>query len=812
MQNGAAMCLNNIPTGISNWTVTLRGAWVSNDHPLSGVKMVAKTTNHNYTVAAGPDNAIKVYRDGAVILNSCTTWSPYCGWYPYCYPSRDCYYTSKGVWHVYRLTMMGGVLTAYFDDVVDYKSVVGTYNEPDIGTNLVMISPSSGSDIGVLWNYAIAAPIDPTTTSVSCSPGSVPVNQPTTCTAIVADVFANEAIPTGTVDFTRNGTCYTNGVYWTCPVPISSCTLGNPSAASASCSMTYVSANCPCSEGVHNITATYNGDMAHPGSSDTFTLNVTPLNRTTTSVTCNPNPTVINQPSSCEVTVTDTSSTPTTPTGSYGNLCTLGSASSSSASCTFTIIGRQSGSITGDMPYSGDSLHYGSQAYFEVFTGRRASSTAMNCTPSHASVNTTITCSATVTDTDVATPITPARTVFFSSNSTGTFSSTICTLAPTGTVGTASCSVSYTPAMAGQHSITGVYQYRDGWGNLVSGDDNHIGSNASSQVYVVSSISPLTIGSVLIVVVRGNDNGLYWNELSSGVWAGWQSLSGATPSPPAICSSGTNMILVVRGMDNGIYLKTFTNGAWSSSWVSPGGATQDQPSCAVLNGTLYIVVRGLDNVTYTNSMSLATLTWSGWVSLNGQTPVAPVLVVTPSANRLDLIVRGLANGIYHKAFVNGAWAATWDTPGGNTPDIPAAETDGRALDIVVRGIDNGLWYNSYDFTSSSWSNWLSVGGATSTAPSVAFDSSGTLHLLVTGLANGIWHISRTAAGVWSQSWDSPGGTTPDRPALIQFGSRVAVLVRGTNNSLFSDILDHSAWSGWTDLGGTSISPPAISPR
>jgi len=316
--------------------------------------------------------------------------------------------------------------------------------------------------------------------------------------------------------------------------------------------------------------------------------------------------------------------------------------------------------------------------------------------------------------------------------------------------------------------------------------------------------------SILATVMRGTDNRLYWNKLSSGTWTGWGSLSGATPSAPTICSSGSNMILVVRGLDNGIYLKIFSNDMWSSSWNSPGGATNDQPACAILDSTLYLVVRGLDSVTYANSMSLATSTWSGWANLGGQTPSAPVLVGTSSANRLDLVVRGLANGIYHKAFVNGAWTLTWDTPRGATPDIPSAVSDGRAIDVVVRGMDNGLWYNSYNFTSGSWSNWFSIGGATATAPSLAIDSSGSLHLLVTGLANGIWHISRTPAGVWGPIWDSPGGSTPDRPALVQFGADIAVLVRGTNNSVFSDILGESSWYGWTDLGETTNSPLAIS--
>jgi hypothetical protein len=262
-------------------------------------------------------------------------------------------------------------------------------------------------------------------------------------------------------------------------------------------------------------------------------------------------------------------------------------------------------------------------------------------------------------------------------------------------------------------------------------------------------------------------------------------------------------------MDNGIYHKSFASGTWSSTWDSPGGATNDQPGCAVLEGTLYLVVRGLNNVTYANSMSLATLTWSGWVSLNGQTPSPPVLVVTSSANRLDLVVRGLANGIYHKAFVNGAWAATWDTPGGTTPDISAAVSGGSILHLVVRGVSNGIWYNSYNFTSGSWSNWFSIGGATATAPSLAIDSSGTLHLMVTGLANGIWHISRTAAGVWSQSWDSPGGATGTRIAVTTIGTNVIILASGLDNSIYFNAFAGTSWQTWTAMGGETRYPPAL---
>jgi len=233
--------------------------------------------------------------------------------------------------------------------------------------------------------------------------------------------------------------------------------------------------------------------MAHPDSSGSTSLNVTPLNTTRTSVTCNPSQIVINQATSCTATVTDTSSKPSTPTGvvSPGG-CTLGSATSSSASCTFTSTGTQEGTRAIGVQYDGDKSHYESDGGTSVIVNKRATSMVIDCSPNSAPANTTISCRATVTDTDVATPITPTGSIIFASNSTGTFSPTTCTLAVTGTTGTASCSVSYTPTAAGQHLITGTYQTLDSWGIWEPGDYYHNGSNATSQVNVLSSDPPAT--------------------------------------------------------------------------------------------------------------------------------------------------------------------------------------------------------------------------------------------------------------------------------------------------------------------------------
>src|SRR5207247_5697035 len=59
--------------------------------------------------------------------------------------------------------------------------------------------------------------VRPTTTTVSCSPASVPVGSPTSCTATVTDTGPATAItPSGTVSFTNSGGTFS----------ASSCTLG----------------------------------------------------------------------------------------------------------------------------------------------------------------------------------------------------------------------------------------------------------------------------------------------------------------------------------------------------------------------------------------------------------------------------------------------------------------------------------------------------------------------------------------------------------------------------------------------------------
>ncbi len=103
-----------------------------------------------------------------------------------------------------------------------------------------------------------------TTTDVSCSLASVPVNAPTTCTATVTDTSSGMFItPTGTVSFTSSVATSTFS-------PAEICTLTG-SAASATCSVTYTQTG---SNTTPTITASYAGDTNHSSASGSFNLTV----------------------------------------------------------------------------------------------------------------------------------------------------------------------------------------------------------------------------------------------------------------------------------------------------------------------------------------------------------------------------------------------------------------------------------------------------------------------------------------------------------------------------------------------------------
>ncbi len=184
--------------------------------------------------------------------------------------------------------------------------------------------------------------------------------------------------------------------------------------------------------------------------------------------------------STCTATVLDANGAPITPGGtdtiawsaSAGSIDTASctpAGGGASASCSITYTPAAVGADEVTAVYGGDSNHLGSGGSAAVSVGGRATSTVVACDAS-VRVGESAHCSATVRDTGTGSASAPAGDVAWSSGG-GSFDAGTCTLVPAGG-GTASCSVAFTPAATGVHTITASY----------GGDDAHSVSAGSAPV------------------------------------------------------------------------------------------------------------------------------------------------------------------------------------------------------------------------------------------------------------------------------------------------------------------------------------------
>ncbi|OLD01771.1 MAG: hypothetical protein AUJ07_10565 [Crenarchaeota archaeon 13_1_40CM_3_53_5] len=229
--------------------------------------------------------------------------------------------------------------------------------------------------------------------------------------------------------------------------------------------------------------------------SGAVTVTATPvtLDATTTNVSCTPTTVVVNQGSSCTVTVTDTSTTsPTVPTGTVtftpGGPCTLQPATGPSATCSVPVtpINLAVTPLPVNAVYGGDASHSGSRSNTVNLTvTARSTTTSMTCVPSAVNVGIATTCTVTVTDTDIGGSIPPHGQVTVSSSGTGTFIGSPCNLS--GTSATTTCHVTYTPGGTAPRTDKLTADYAPATTHLISSGNFQLG--ITSQVPPVASFT-----------------------------------------------------------------------------------------------------------------------------------------------------------------------------------------------------------------------------------------------------------------------------------------------------------------------------------
>jgi hypothetical protein len=202
------------------------------------------------------------------------------------------------------------VLDGYSSTAGTLYNTTGTFSALDVNTGLVVTGTTNtvvgikghsgrgGGNIYTLVGGTISiseTSLHTTSTSVTCSPTPIAVNAQTYCTATVTDTIVGTPVtPTGSVTFSSSGA----GTFGS-----ASCSLFG-TGANATCLVGYTPASG--TEGTQTITANYPGDSTHLGStSASFTITAEKRS-TSTSLSCT-SPFHINVPTTCTVTVLDTS-------------------------------------------------------------------------------------------------------------------------------------------------------------------------------------------------------------------------------------------------------------------------------------------------------------------------------------------------------------------------------------------------------------------------------------------------------------------------------------------------------------------------
>jgi len=286
---------------------------------------------------------------------------------------------------------------------------------------------------------------------------------------------------------------------------------------------------------------------------DSYAVANAPSHSTTTTLTPNPASTTAGGSVVFTATVADTSgSEASSPTGGIawsdggagGSFvsasCTLSSASSTTSSCSVSYAPPSltaTATITG--AYAGDSTHSGSSGASTLSVNLRSSSSTVAPNPSSVTVGSSITYTATVSDTSPGTPSVPGGAVSWGDGGAGgSFTNGgRCSLVSAG-AGASSCQITYTPpATSGPETITGAYP----------GDATHGPSSGTSQLTVGSpsphststSVSPnpatTTTGGQVTFTATVSDTGASTTSPAGGVtWS--DGGAGGSFSPSTVCT------------------------------------------------------------------------------------------------------------------------------------------------------------------------------------------------------------------------------------------------------------------------------------
>ncbi|MDB6027373.1 MAG: cysteine protease [Verrucomicrobiales bacterium] len=205
---------------------------------------------------------------------------------------------------------------------------------------------------------------------------------------------------------------------------------------------------------------------------------------------------------------------------------------------------------------------------------------------------------------------------------------------------------------------------------------------------------------------------------------------------------------------------------------------------------------------------------SSFQSLAGAASSAPT-ICSWGDRRLDVFCRGGGNALYHKYYDGSDWlpAGGWENLGGTlSAGVDAVCSTSNRIDVVVRGGNNNIFYKSY--VNGTWSSFVNIGGSAASDPTICSWAPGRFDVFYRTTGNTLGHLfyNGTSWGGPSDEGAPTGGLTSGPDAVSWGANRLDIVARGANNHTYHKYYSNGTWFAWQDLGGVSTSDPGISSR
>ncbi|MEV4311287.1 hypothetical protein [Actinocrispum sp. NPDC049592] len=230
-------------------------------------------------------------------------------------------------------------------------------------------------------------------------------------------------------------------------------------------------------------------------------------------------------------------------------------------------------------------------------------------------------------------------------------------------------------------------------------------------------------GDRIDLFVVGQDNHPYWTAWTPGTgWGTPEDLGGRLISWPSAAYAGApdRIDLFGIGTDSRLYQKTHTAAGGWTPWVtlsSPPAGFGSAPSATwTADGNrLDVFVRGAaDGHLYQLAWNASPAGWSGWADLGGVLTSAPSASWVSLGNRIDVFVVGTDGKLYQKVWSNdtNAWRGwfPFEQPpagAGGAPSVNWSSLQTR-LDVFTTGeSDGGVYQKRYE-QSAGWRAWENV--------------------------------------------------------------------------------------------------------